>query len=280
MTRQNDKEKIRQFYDLVSAHFQELWGEHIHHGYWISGDETKEEAQIQLIEHLVQAANIRPGSKILDIGCGTGGSSIYLAKRHNVEATGITISPVQVDLANKAAAKADVRAKFLVMDAEHMQFEERFDAIWSVESVSHYRDIPGFFTSAAKVLRPNGTVALIDWFKRPNLNPADYKKKIVPIEKGMLVELETMQEYEAWMKSSGLKIIDSEILNGHCAKSWDLAVDIIQKKSLWKLAATHGLMFVDFLRAFRALKAGFASGDFVYGLIVAQKIESPPSESN
>jgi len=272
MTRQNDKEKIRQFYDLVSAHFQELWGEHIHHGYWISGEETKEEAQIQLIDHLAQASNLRPGSKLLDVGCGTGGSSIYLAKRHNVEATGITISPIQVGLANRAAAEAAANAKFLLMDAEAMQFEEMFDVVWSVESVSHYQDIAGFFASAAKVLKPNGTVALIDWFKKPNLNPADYKKKILPIEKGMLVELETMQEYEVWMKSGGFKIIKSEILNNNCAKSWDLAVDIVKKKSLWKLAATHGLILVDFLRAFRALRAGFASGDFVYGLVVAQKI--------
>src|ERR1700733_1757896 len=265
MTRRNDKEKIGQFYDLVSAHFQELWGEHIHHGYWISGKETKEQAQIQLIEHLVQAASIRPGSKILDVGCGTGGSSIYLAKRHKMEATGITISSVQVELAKRAAAESGANAKFLLMDAEAMQFEEVFDAVWSVESVSHYQDIAGFFASAAKMLKPNGTFALIDWFKKPNLNPTDYQKKIVPIEKGMLVELETMQEYEVWMKSSGLKIIKSEILNNHCSQSWDLAVDIIKKKSLWKLAATHGLLFVDFLKAFRAIRAGFASGDFVYG---------------
>ena len=74
MTRHNDKEKIKEFYDLVSSHFHELWGEHLHHGYWIRGDETKERAQIQLIEHLAQIAKIRSGHKILDVGCGTGGT--------------------------------------------------------------------------------------------------------------------------------------------------------------------------------------------------------------
>jgi cyclopropane fatty-acyl-phospholipid synthase-like methyltransferase len=177
-----------------------------------------------------------------------------------------------VGLANKAAADARVTAAFHLMDAEAMKFEERFDVVWSVESVSHYQDIAGFFASAANVLKPNGTVALIDWFKKPGLDPADYRKKILPIEKGMLVELETMPEYEEWMKASGLQVIRSEILNPNCAKSWDLGLDIIKNKSLWKLAATHGAMFVDFLRAFRAMRAGFASGNFVYGLVVAQKI--------
>ena len=270
--RLNDKEKIREFYDAISSHFHDLWGEHLHHGYWIRGDETKERAQIQLIEHLAQVANIRSGHTVLDIGCGTGASSVYLSKRYKVAATGITISPVQVDLAKKAALKEEVNATFLLMDAEAMKFEKPFDVVWSVESISHYQDIAKFFSSAAKLLKPNGAIAVIDWFKRPNLKPAEYKKEILPIEKGMLVELKTMQEYEAWMRSNGLRIMRSEILNKNCAKSWDLGLDIIKNKSLWKLAATNGAMFVDFLRAFRAMRAGFASGNFVYGLVVAQKI--------
>jgi tocopherol O-methyltransferase len=272
MTRHNDKESIRDFYDVVSSHFHELWGEHLHHGYWIRGDETKERAQIQLIEHLAQLAEIQPGRRILDVGCGTGASSIFLAKHYQVEATGITISPVQVSLANQAAAREDVNATFLLMDAEAMKFEKLFDVVWSVESISHYQDIEKFFASAAKLLKPNGTVAVIDWFKKPNLNPAQYKQQIIPIEKGMLVELGTMQEYEAWMRSSGLKIMKSQILNKNCSKTWDLGLDIIRNKSLWKLAAKNGSMFVRFLRAFRAMRAGFASGNFVYGLVIAQKI--------
>ena len=270
--RLNDKEKIREFYDAISSHFHDLWGEHLHHGYWIRGDETKERAQIQLIEHLAQVANIRSGHTVLDIGCGTGASSVYLSKRYKVAATGITISPVQVDLAKKAALKEEVNATFLLMDAEAMKFEKPFDVVWSVESISHYQDIAKFFSSAAKLLKPDGAIAVIDWFKRPNLKPAEYKKEILPIEKGMLVELKTMQEYEAWMRSNGLRIMRSEILNKNCAKSWDLGLDIIKNKSLWKLAATNGAMFVNFLRAFRAMRAGFASGNFVYGLVVAQKI--------
>jgi tocopherol O-methyltransferase len=271
-TRHNDKQKIREFYDLVSAHFHDLWGKHLHHGYWILGDETKEKAQIQLIEHLAKMANIQPGSRILDVGCGTGASSIFLAKLYGLEATGITISPVQVSLANQAAAEEGVNATFLLMDAEAMNFKRLFDVVWSVESISHYQDIENFFASAAGLLPPNGTVAVIDWFKKPYLTPEEYKQKILPIEKGMLVELGTMQEYESWMKAHGLKIIRSEIINKNCAKTWDLGLDIIKNRSLWKLAATNGAMFVDFLKAFRAMRAGFASGNFVYGLMIAQKI--------
>jgi tocopherol O-methyltransferase len=269
--RPNDPAKVREFYDLISSHFHELWGQHLHHGYWIRGDETKEQAQVQLIEHLAEAAKIQPGQTVLDVGCGTGASSIYLSKKYHAQATGISISAVQVALANQAAAKEKVDATFLLMDAEAMKFQQSFDVIWSVESISHYQDIPGFFAAAAGLLAPDGTIAVIDWFKNENLTAAQYRREIVPIEKGMLVELATMPEYLAWMRSNGLKIIQCEVLNTSCAKTWDLGLDIIKNRSLWKLAATNGAMFVSFLKAFRAMRAGFASERFVYGLIVAQK---------
>ncbi|MFY9939565.1 MAG: hypothetical protein WAK33_21965, partial [Silvibacterium sp.] len=52
LPRPNDKRKIVEHYDFVSPYYQSLWGEHIHHGYWIRGDESKELAQLQLMEHL------------------------------------------------------------------------------------------------------------------------------------------------------------------------------------------------------------------------------------
>ena len=118
MTRPNDKRKIVEHYDTVSQYYKSLWGDHIHHGYWVRGDETKEQAQQNLIEHLAGLAGIKPGSRLLDIGCGFGGSSLFLARTLGVSATGITISPVQVQMANEAAAQEGLDAHFDLMDAE------------------------------------------------------------------------------------------------------------------------------------------------------------------
>ena len=92
------------------------------------------------------------------------------------------------------------------------------------------------------------------------------------IEKGMLVELDTMQEYAGFVKSNCMRVIYSEILNKNCAKTWDLGLDLLKNKRLWQVAKENGSEFVDFLQAFRAMRAGFASGNFVYGLIVAKKL--------
>src|SRR2546425_13123725 len=82
----------------------------------------------------------------------------------------------------------------------------------------------------------------------------------------------TMQEYAGFVKSNCMRVIYSEILNKNCAKTWDLGLDLLKNKRLWQVAKENGSEFVDFLQAFRAMRAGFASGNFVYGLIVAKKL--------
>ncbi len=236
--RSNDKNRIIEHYDVVSPYYRSLWGEHLHHGYWIRGDEPKEKAQLQLIEHLAQLADIQRGTDILDIGCGFGATSIYLAKRYAATVTGITISSVQVEMASQAAAVERLDARFLLMDAEAMDFQKQFDVLWSVESISHYQNLPQFFASAAKLLKPGGTFAITDWFKKENLTPEETRKSIEPIEKGMFVELQSMNEYENLLASNGLQIMHREVLNKN-------------------------------LKAFEAIRVGFASGNFVYGLFVA-----------
>jgi tocopherol O-methyltransferase len=268
-SRSNDKDKIVEHYDVVSPFYRSLWGEHLHHGYWIHGDESKETAQLQLIEHLAQLAKIRPGSDILDIGCGFGSSSLYLAKQFSAAVTGITISPVQVEMAIRAAAAQQIAASFLLMDAEAMDFRTQFDVLWSVESISHYQGIPQFFSSAAKLLRPGGSFAITDWFKKKSLTPAETRQYIVPIEKGMFVELQTIDDYRRQLVSNGFEITRHEILNQNCAKTWDISLEIIKDKNFWVLAAKQGSHFVSYLKAFHAMRAGFASGNFEYGLLVA-----------
>lgn len=273
--RPNDKRKIVEHYDFVSPYYHSLWGEHLHHGYWIRGDESKETAQIQLTEHLANLANLSPGAELLDIGCGFGASSLFLARKYNARATGITISPVQVEIAQKAKAAAQVHAQFLLMDAEALTFAHQFDVLWSVESISHYQDRRKFFLNAARFLKPGGTFALTDWFKRAGLSPAQTRKFVRPIEEGMFVELESMDDYECYLIESGLQIVERQDLSRQCAKSWDLGLDIIRNRSFWSLAAKQGSHFVTYLKAFRAIRDGYRSGNFVYGLFVAKNAAGP-----
>src|SRR5687767_12332325 len=125
----NDTAKIQQHYDLASPYYKELWGSHIHHGYWITGKESKEEAAQNLVDLLIQKSGLERGSKVLDVGCGVGGTSIYLAKEWDCDVTGITISPVQVGMAREAAIGMQNPPHFLADDANNISVTGTFDIV-------------------------------------------------------------------------------------------------------------------------------------------------------
>ncbi|KAK4241433.1 S-adenosyl-L-methionine-dependent methyltransferase [Achaetomium macrosporum] len=120
-TMQALKDRIKLHYDLASDYYLNLWGEHIHHGYWPTEDskasDTKETAQLNLIRLLLDISHLSPdGSssaspnakplRILDVGCGIGGTTRYLASTLGATVTGITISSKQVQIATRLSKAA------------------------------------------------------------------------------------------------------------------------------------------------------------------------------
>ena len=276
----NDKTKIIEHYDQLSPYYRTLWGEHLHHGFWKTGTETKEEAQTALTAHLADAAQIPYGADILDVGCGFGGSGLYLAANYHATVVGMTISPVQAAIARQSAEKANANVQFVVMDADRMALRDTFDVIWSIEAISHFANKSGFFLKAAEMLRPGGTLALIDWFKQETLSIELQKSYITPIERGMLVELKTTAEYQSMLRAAGLEIRRENDLTRHCSKTWDICARLIRNRALWQLARQQGVEFVRFLRSVNAMRRGFASGCFVYGMLVAQKGKQAKAKLN
>jgi hypothetical protein len=91
-------------------------------------------------------------------------------------------------------------------------------SFWSVESISRYPNNEKILSGAAKLLKPKGRMAITDWFKKDGLTLREHKKFLQPTEKGMLVELPTMEKYEALMRKNGSRVVRTEILNKHCPK--------------------------------------------------------------
>ena len=120
------------------------------------------------------------GSRILDVGCGIGGSSRILAKYYGFNVTGITISPAQVKRARELTP-IEVNCSFQVMDALDLKFENgSFDAIWSVEAGAEMNDKINFGYEMLRTLRPGGYLALADWNSRDlSANPPSFFEKLV-----------------------------------------------------------------------------------------------------
>eukprot|EP01088_Endostelium_zonatum_P020400 TRINITY_DN749_c0_g1_i1.p1 TRINITY_DN749_c0_g1~~TRINITY_DN749_c0_g1_i1.p1 ORF type:complete len:310 (-),score=89.29 TRINITY_DN749_c0_g1_i1:99-1028(-) len=302
------KDKIVFHYDELSTYYNELWGGHIHHGFWITGQESKEEAQKQLILELVKRADLKPQMRILDVGCGIGGTSIYLAQHFNAQVVGITISPVQVSISTQNAIQQNISDKvaFALLDGEKISFSnlskafsdsnsnsttntpaksppfsvtEPFDIVWISEALSHFSDKRAFFNGAYSVLRPNGKVVIADWFKRANLDSYHHHCYITPIEQGMLLpQLNTPEEYAHMLRSAGFNVLHSDNVSDNVKKTWDITIGVIAQPALWKLAwEKGGWEVLHFMKTFQSMREGFANGTFIYSLIVAQKPSSEKS---
>ncbi len=177
-------EKIQQFYDESSPLWERTWGEHMHHGYYgPTGQQKKNrrQAQIDLIEEMLNWGRVSEAQTILDVGCGIGGSTLYLAEKFNAQAVGITLSPVQAKRAGDRAQEkgvtlqafenfGDVRpaVQFQVTDALNTPFPDNsFDFVWSMESGEHMPDKLAFLQECYRVLKPGGTFLMATWCHRP-----------------------------------------------------------------------------------------------------------------
>ena len=267
----NDTARIQEHYDLASHHYQELWGKHIHHGYWISGKESKEEAAQNLIELLIRKSGLKHGSSVLDIGCGIGGTSIFLAKEYGCKVTGISISPVQVEMAREGAKNLANPPQFLVDDANDISVQGTFDVLWSVEMIAHLRDRDNLFRRAAALLKPGGKMCITDWWQDEDLTEKEIKKYIEPIEKGMLVSLPTISEYMTHINNHGFRVLYFEDISSSVARTWDITSESIKPQAIWTFAMSHGKALVEFLQSFGAMRSGFKSGTFRYPVMVLEK---------
>ena len=269
----NNTQKIQEHYDLASPYYEKLWGQHIHHGYWLTGKESKEEASQNLIELLINKSGLKNKSKVLDIGCGIGGTSIYLAKEYGCDVTGITISPVQVEMATKTTSKLSIKnpPNFKVMDANNITLNDKYDIIWSVEMISHLNNRGNLFKRVSELLKPGGRMCITDWLTDDNLDEVSKIKYIEPIEKGMLVSLPTLTEYKEHLDMNGLRLLYYEDISNKVSKTWDITSEAIKNRALWSLAREHSKEFIEFLQSFKAMRHGFKSGAFRYPAMVLEK---------
>lgn len=154
---------------------ENLWGEHVHLGHY--GDPPRQrdfrEAKADFVHALVHWSGLDrlpPGTKILDVGCGIGGSARILARDYGFDVLGISISPAQVARAT-ALTPAGLSCRFAVMDALDLQLaDQEFDAVWSVEAGPHMPDKQRYADELLRVLKPGGTLAVGDWNRR---DPSD-----------------------------------------------------------------------------------------------------------
>jgi cyclopropane fatty-acyl-phospholipid synthase-like methyltransferase len=130
---------------------------------------TRADAMVASNEYLATRADIREGTRVLDSGCGVGGSSIWLCRDRRARVVGITISPEQVAIARRLAREAGLadRVEFHEMDFAATSFVAgSFDVVWNMESMCHAFDKQQYLRHVWHMLAPGGRFVCLDLFGR------------------------------------------------------------------------------------------------------------------
>lgn len=152
------------------------WGEHIHLGHYSEQERaagyTKKsfiQAKLDFVDEMLRWSGAQAPAKVLDVGCGIGGTSRHLATRFpDAQVTGVTLSAKQVARGTQLAADRGLgNVQFKVMDALAMTFpDDTFDLVWACESGEHMPDKAAYVKEMTRVLKPGGTLVIATWCQR------------------------------------------------------------------------------------------------------------------
>jgi tocopherol O-methyltransferase len=149
-----------------------------HFGYWEEGvTRNHGESLLNMNKQVAARANPKPGERVLDAGCGVGGSSIWLARTFGLNTVGISLSEKELQRARRYAKERGLEAQctFEVQDFVNTTFpDESFDIVWAQESFCHAMDKGAWMKEMFRLLKPGGRLVIEDWFRptRP-YHPAD-----------------------------------------------------------------------------------------------------------
>ncbi|PIN14311.1 Tocopherol O-methyltransferase [Handroanthus impetiginosus] len=184
--------------------------------------------------------SLKKPKSIVDVGCGIGGSSRYLARKYGANCQGITLSPVQAQRAGELATVQRLADKvsFQVADALNQPFPDgQFDLVWSMESGEHMPDKTKFVNELARVAAPGGTIIIVTWCHR-DLSPSE--EYLCSEEKALLNKICDAYYLPAWCSTADyVKLLQSLSLEDIKAADWSQYVApfwpaVIKSALTWK----------------------------------------------
>ncbi len=212
--------EIATHYDELDDAYRQIWSDHAHHGLWMTGRETVDEAVQAVVDVTADAAGVGSGCRVIDLGSGYGATGRRLATRRDAEVTSLTISQRQHEYAVGADA-GDPRLRQYLRDWFANELPtDGYDAVIAIESLGHLETGPAL-AEALRVLRPGGRIAVCDLVagdKVPRLLEGPLLRTME--RESHLVRLSTIAQWTAAFTAAGFVVDEARDLTRGVRSTW------------------------------------------------------------
>ncbi|MCO6494040.1 MAG: methyltransferase domain-containing protein [Phaeodactylibacter sp.] len=275
--------EIIEYYDATRFDYRVAWlsrdNPSIHFGFYGQGADKHAAALENTNRVLARLAGLSPGSRVLDAGCGNGGSCLWLARHLQAEAVGITPVSSQVEEARRLALLHGLAERVEFRQADYCQapFEsERFDCVWACESLCHAPEKKAFYREAYRLLKPGGRLVAAEYVRsRRPLPPGGERLLLSWLNRWAIPDIDTPEEHAAHARSAGFQEV---ILRDYTAHTWVSLKNLhkIARRWLWADYVLYGLgirskaqhrNIIGSIRQFQALNQGL----WFYAVLTARK---------
>jgi len=209
---------VNSFYDLVTDFYEWGWGQSFHFAPRFKG-ETFEESIYRAEHYLALRSNIKPTSKVLDVGCGVGGPMRNIQQFTGADITGVTINEYQVGVGNQYCAQKGIDDKCRLIQGDFQKLPEKFkagtfDAAYAIEATCHSPDRKVCFSGVNHCLKKGGLFVGYDWIVLPETGYDAKNPDHVRIKEGIevgngLPTLATSKEVIRALEESGFEVLES-----------------------------------------------------------------------
>lgn len=200
------------YYEATRHDIRILWSSRqdlaVHFGYVDERHRSHRASLLRMNEVLAEAVSIGADDRVLDAGCGYGGSALWLAEHRGCDVTGITLVPFQASEGSQWASRRNLQSqvRLLLGDFGRTPFADgAFTVFWALESLVHAPDRAAVFSEAHRLLLPGGRLVLTDCFMRSNppLTDAESESMVRGLNAWAMPALPTAEVYCKQLEQAG-----------------------------------------------------------------------------